>query len=228
MIHVQNIVKSYGPKRALDDVSFSIERGQYVALLGVNGAGKTTLTRILATLSRPSSGEVRVAGYSRKHPDKIRQSIGVMSHSSFLYDDLSAEENLYFYGRMFGVTRLKERIDELLQQVGLTICRFDRVRTFSRGMQQRLSLARAMLHHPPILLLDEPFAGLDVNAADMVKELLDELIAEDKTVLLTVHDIQYALDNAARILILKEGKLLTDSLVENLTHEQVRRALAGS
>ena len=228
MIHVQNIVKSYGPKRALDDVSFSIERGQYVALLGVNGAGKTTLTRILATLSRPSSGEVRVAGYSRKHPDKIRQSIGVMSHSSFLYDDLSAEENLYFYGRMFGVTRLKERIDELLQQVGLTIRRFDRVRTFSRGMQQRLSLARAMLHHPPILLLDEPFAGLDVNAADMVKELLDELIAEDKTVLLTVHDIQYALDNAARILILKEGKLLTDSLVENLTHEQVRRALAGS
>ncbi len=148
-----------------------------------------------------------------------------MSHYSFLYDDLTAEENLHFYSRMYDVPRLKTRAEELLHQVGLITRRYDKVGTFSRGMQQRLSLARAILHDPPILLLDEPFAGLDVNAADMVKSLLDELIANDKTVLLTVHDIDYAMHNSSRLLILKQGKLMVDSATCETNRQHVREAL---
>lgn len=228
MIQVRNLVKSFGSKRALDGVSFSIEHGEYVALLGANGAGKTTLTRILATLSRPSSGEIFIAGHSpKKEANLIRQKIGVMSHYSFLYDDLTAEENLLFYGRMYNVSDLKSKSLSLLKQVDLYTRRYDKVGTFSRGMQQRLSLARAILHDPPILLLDEPFAGLDINAAEMVKQLLDELIAKDKSVLLTVHDIDYAMQNARRLLMLKQGKLVVDSSKDNMTREQVREVLTA-
>jgi heme exporter protein A len=225
MIRVKNIVKSFGSKRALDNVTFSIEQGEYVALLGANGAGKTTLTRILATLSRPSSGDVMIAGHSKKEANLIRQKIGVMSHYSFLYDDLTAEENLLFYARMYDVPEAKTKIHELLKQVDLMTRRYDKVGTFSRGMQQRLSLARAILHDPPILLLDEPFAGLDINAAEMVKALLDELIAKDKTVLLTVHDINYAMQNSSRLLMLKQGALVVDSATREMTREQVREVL---
>jgi len=229
MIHAQNIVKKFGTQKVLNSVSFSIEHGQYVALLGVNGAGKTTLTRILATLSRPTSGRIKIAGFdSKKNPDKIRERIGVMSHDSFLYDDLTAQENLSFYGRMYGVENLKSRMDDLLDEVGLYTRRYDKVRSFSRGMQQRLSLARALLHHPPVLLLDEPFAGLDVNATDMLKQLLDNLIAKDRTVLLAVHDINYALQNSSRLLILKEGQLIKDRATNQLHHDQVREVLAVS
>lgn len=227
MIAAKNIVKSFGSKTALDRVSFHIKRGEYVALLGANGAGKTTLTRILATLTRPSSGHIKIAAMAPKNEaQKIRSRIGVMSHSSFLYEDLTAEENLRFYGRMYGVDDLDSRITKLLQKVGLITRRYDRVQTFSRGMQQRLSLARALLHKPPILLLDEPFAGLDVNATEIVKELLDESIAQDNTVLLTVHDIDYAVQNAQRILLLKKGRLLFNQRVGELSRAQIREALA--
>ncbi len=227
MIHVNNIVKSFGSKRALDNVSFTVERGEYVALLGANGAGKTTLTRILATLSRPTSGDIKIAGYSKKMANAIRQIIGVMSHYSFLYDDLTAEENLLFYGRMYGVSDRSNRTNDLLKQVGLYPRRYDKVGTFSRGMQQRLSLARAILHEPPILLLDEPFAGLDINAADMVKSLLDKLIAQDKTVFLTVHDIDYAIENSKRLLILKNGKLVVDQKTSDMSRDHVREVLTA-
>ena len=227
MIQAENIVKSFAGKTALDHVSFDIKRGEYVALLGANGAGKTTLTRILAGLARPSSGQISIAGYSpKKDAQKIRSQIGVMSHHSFLYGDLTAEENLKFYGRMFGVANLESRLDKLLKKVGLATRRHDRVQTFSRGMQQRLSLARTLLHEPPILLLDEPFAGLDVNATEMVKDLLDESIAHDNTVLLTVHDIDYALEKTQRLLILKEGCLVIDKRVKDVSRDKVREALA--
>ncbi len=226
MIQVHEITKSFGSKRALDAVSFSVEHGEYVALLGANGAGKTTLTRILATLSRPSSGHIEIAGFSpKKAANLIRHNIGVMSHYSFLYDDLTAEENLHFYGRMYNVHNFRTKSSDLLNQVDLFSRRYDKVGTFSRGMQQRLSLARALLHNPPILLLDEPFAGLDISAAEMVKSLLDELIANDKTVLLTVHDIDYALENSTRLLILKQGKLVVDAPTRAMQREQVREVL---
>ncbi|MBN1480950.1 heme ABC exporter ATP-binding protein CcmA [candidate division KSB1 bacterium] len=226
MIHVQKIVKAFGRMRALDGVSFSIAQGQYVALLGANGAGKTTLMHILATLSRPTAGHVEIAGYSsKKHPNSIRQRIGFIGHAGLLYDELTAEENLRFFSRMYGISDSESRIGQLLQEVGLLARRHDKVRTFSRGMHQRLSFARALLHYPPILLLDEPFAGLDLNATVMVKNLLDKFIAEEKTVLLTVHDIDYALYNAKRILVLNRGKLIVNKAANELRRDQLQKVL---
>ena len=129
---------------------------------------------------------------------------------------------------MYGVDNLQSRSVELLEQVGLLTRRYDKVRTLSRGMQQRLSLARALLHKPPILLLDEPFSGLDVNAAEMVKLLLNKLIAEEKTVLLTVHDLYYALENSTRLLLLRQGKLLVDSPTKAMRHDKLRQLLIDS
>jgi len=227
MINVKNISKSFASKHALQDITFQIQRGQFVTLLGANGAGKTTLTRILATLTRPTRGTARIAGHAiDKEPIAVRRQIGVMSHFSFLYGDLSAEENLHFYGKMYAVQNLQNRIDELLRQVNLHTRRYDLVRTFSRGMQQRLSLARAILHHPNILLLDEPFAGLDVNAHKMLNDLLHNFIAHDSTVLLTTHDIDYAVKNSHRLIIIKGGIVVADDSTASITTDHIKNILA--
>jgi len=228
MIHVENIAKSFGHNQALQNISFDVSKGEYAAILGVNGAGKTTLVKILSTLSRPSSGIATINGFNllKKSVD-IRSHIGVMTHNSFLYPDLSALENLQFYAQMYGIS-LKPGVDELLHVVGLYHRKYDSVRTFSRGMQQRLSLARAVLHKPQILLLDEPFAGLDVKAADMLKNLIRDAIAEDTTVLLTTHDVDFAMHNASRILMLHQGQLMEDSPAKMLSIETVKQKLIDS
>ena len=173
MIQVRGLVKSFGSKVALDGVDLDVAEGEFLTLVGPNGAGKTTLLRILATLTRPTEGSVRVAGYDlAREGAEIRRRVGLASHQTLLYDDLSAEENLRFYGRMYDVTDLEERITALLQRVGLEHRRHDPVRTFSRGMQQRLSIARALLHDPAILLLDEPYTGLDQQAMEVLREVL--------------------------------------------------------
>ena len=229
MIRVENVSKSFGGKHALRGVDFRIAEGEYVALLGVNGAGKTTLIKILATLSRPTSGQIAIAGDSlQERPARVRRLIGVMSHQTFLYGDLSADENLRFYARMYGVSDADRRIDELLHQVNLHTRRYDLVRTFSRGMQQRLSLARALLHRPKILLLDEPFAGLDINAAAMLSELLQKSIAEDSTVLITTHDIRFALDRARRILLIKDGRITADEPSSSLSFQGIAELLKSA
>ncbi len=226
MINIKNISKTFASKQALQDITFQIQKGQFVTLLGANGAGKTTLTRILATLTRPTKGTAQIAGHTiNKEPLAVRRQIGVMSHFSFLYGDLSAEENLQFYGKMYAVPNLKNRIDELLHQVNLHTRRYDLVRTFSRGMQQRLSLARAILHYPDILLLDEPFAGLDVNAHQMLNDLLHNFIAHDSTVLLTTHDINYAVKNSHRLIIIKDGRVIADKSTASITINQIENLL---
>jgi heme exporter protein A len=227
MITVSEISKSFGSNRVLRGVTFSAGRGQFLALLGVNGAGKTTLIRILATLSRPTSGTVVMAGFDiKKSPVAIRKHIGIMSHMSFLYNELSAEENLRFYGVMYGVKNIQKRVDELLEQVGLASRRHDLVRTFSSGMQKRLSLARAILHQPDILLLDEPFAGLDINAMKTVTHLLKNYVTQGTTVLLTTHDIDYALTHAQRTLVLKHGQVVIDKPVTDVTRSKIVKALS--
>jgi len=226
MISVSGLQKYFGPVKALRGIDFEINAGEYVALLGVNGAGKTTLIRILSTLTKPSVGKVMIAGFDiPKDSNRIREQLGVMSHSTFLYGDLSAEENLLFYGKMYGVAQLRPRIDELLERVSLETRRHDLVRTFSRGMQQRLSLARAILHRPKILLLDEPFTGLDVNAAGMVTELLRQFIIEGITVLLTTHDIDYALQQAQRVLVIRQGLIAAAEASHRMKREQIGQLL---
>lgn len=211
MIRCQDIRKDFGALHALRGVSFELAAGGLAALLGANGAGKTTLLKIIAGLTRASAGAVEVAGFAvRKTPQEVRRHIGVVSHQSFLYEDLSAEENLHFYGRMYGVSGLPQRIDTLLEMMELQPRRHDLVRTFSRGMQQRLALARAILHQPRVLLLDEPFTGLDVHATDLLTRFIAHAGAEQVTVLMTLHDPDYALSHAQRLLVLHRGRLVID------------------
>jgi heme exporter protein A len=189
-ILVERVTKRFGHLVALNGVDLRVDEGGSVALLGPNGAGKTTLLRLISTLGRPSSGAVRIRGIdTQSDPEAVRAQIGLISHQTLLYEDLTAEENLRFYGRLYGLSGLPERVQEALDRVGLTGREGDRVRGFSRGMKQRLAIARATLHEPTILLLDEPFTGLDAAAQAMLSGMIRDLRAAGRTVLLVTHDI---------------------------------------
>lgn len=206
MIEARKLVRTFGLKPVLRGLDLTVDSGEFVALLGPNGAGKTTLLRILASLARPSAGQVRIAGHELPgQAAAVRQKLGVVSHLPLLYGDLSAEENLRFYGRMYDLADLDGRTAEMLELVGLRARRRDLVREFSRGMQQRLAIGRAMLHEPEVLLFDEPYTGLDQDAASMLDELLRRVAGMGRTVLMTSHDIQRAADLATRIDILSRG-----------------------
>ena len=208
MIETQRLVKTFGLKPVLRGLDFSVEHGEFVALVGPNGAGKTTFLRILATLSRPSMGEVRVAGHPLPaRATAVRRCLGVVTHQPLLYGDMTADENLRFYGRMYSVRNLQQRIEDVLEMVGLIALRRDRVRQFSRGMQQRLSIGRAILHDPRILLFDEPYTGLDQEAAVMLDGVLHEVATRGRTMVMTSHDLTRATDLADRVDILHKGKI---------------------
>jgi heme exporter protein A len=206
MITVKKLVKRFGLKTVLRGVDFEVQPGEFVALLGPNGAGKTTFLRILASLSRPSLGEVNIAGYQLPNQAaQVRARLGVVSHLPLLYGDLTAEENLRFYGRMYGLMDLEQRITEVLEMIGLEARRRDLVRTFSRGMQQRLAIGRAVLHDPDVILFDEPYTGLDQDASSMLDEVLKTVAAKGRTVVMTSHDLARAEDLATRFDILSRG-----------------------
>jgi len=212
MIQVCKLVKRFGLKTVLLGLDFEVQEGEFVALLGPNGAGKTTFLRILSSLSRPGLGEVRIAGYRLPHQAAaVRRILGVVSHQPLLYGDLTAEENLQFYGRMYGVSRLEQRVAEVLEIVGLATRRRDLVRTFSRGMQQRLAIGRAVLHDPEVMLFDEPHTGLDQDACVMLDNVLREVAARGRTVVMTSHDLARAADLASRFDILSRGQIIASA-----------------
>ena len=195
--------------RGLD---FDVQPGEFVALLGPNGSGKTTFLRILASLSHPSLGEVYIAGFRLPHQAAaVRARLGIVSHLPLLYGDLTAEENLRFYGRLYGVLSLDERITEMLEMVGLEPRRHDLVRTFSRGMQQRLAIGRAVLHDPDVLLFDEPYTGLDQDASTMLDDILRSVAVQGRTVVMTSHDLGRAEDLATRFDILTRGVIVASA-----------------
>lgn len=209
MIDVHHLVKRFGPKVVLRNLEFHVETGEFVALLGPNGAGKTTFLRILASLSRPTLGEVRIADhYLPGQAGAVRQRLGVVFHQPVLYSELTAEENLHFFGAMYHVSNLNKRINEVLELVGLASRRRDLVRTFSRGMQQRLSIGRAVLHDPEVLLLDEPYTGLDQDACDMLDGVLRLVTSRGRTVVMTSHDLVRTADLASRFDVLSRGVIL--------------------
>jgi heme exporter protein A len=209
MIQVKKLVKRFGLKNVLRGLDFSAQTGEFVALLGPNGAGKTTLLRILSSLSRPAMGEITVAGYRLPaQAAAVRRRLGVVSHLPLLYGDLTAEENLRFFGLMYGVQDVDRRIATVLEIVGLGGRRRDLVRTYSRGMQQRLAIGRAVLHDPDVLLLDEPHTGLDQDACEMLDQVLREVSSRGRTVVMTSHDLSRAADLASRFDILSNGRII--------------------
>ncbi len=206
VIETRALTKNFGLKPVLRGVDLDVAPGEFVVLFGPNGAGKTTLLRILATLSKPSFGRAAVAGFPLPAgAGEVRRRLGVVSHHTLIYGDLTAEENLRFYARMYGVPSPGKRIAEVLGQVGLSARRRDLARTFSRGMQQRLAIGRAVLHDPEVMLFDEPYTGLDQDASAMLDGVLREVAAQGRTVLMTTHDLARGLAVADRVLILSRG-----------------------
>ncbi len=210
MIEITHIAKVFGLRPVLRSVDLTIPAGGFLALFGPNGAGKTTLLRIVATLSQPTAGDVTINGLSTtEYAAAIRGILGIVSHQLLLYGDLTAQENLQFYARMYGLNKDEEaaRVNETLEAVGLIKRRDDLVRTFSRGMKQRLTIARAILHEPAVLLLDEPYTGLDQQAANTLNTVLTEVATQGRTVLMTTHNIARGLEMADHVAILTKGKI---------------------
>ncbi len=204
-IELEGLVRRYGERAALDDVSLTLPAGTTLVVFGPNGAGKSTLLRILATLLRPSAGTARVLGHDvRSEGWRVRGRIGYLGHEPLLYGDLSARENLAYHGRLHGLRKPAERIEELLDAVALTARGDDRVHTFSRGMVQRLAVCRAVLHDPEVVLLDEPRANLDPAASDLVEPLVGRISGRTRVV--TSHDPAGGLAEADLALGLRDGR----------------------
>jgi heme exporter protein A len=227
MVQIRGVTKRYDKVLALRGIDLQLERGQCVGIFGPNGAGKSTLLRILATLTRPSTGTVTIAGYDGvREAEKIRPLLGVLSHRTFLYGNLTALENLRFYGRMFGVPRLTERIQDVMDIVGLMEYGRQLIRTYSRGMQQRLAIARAILHEPQVLLLDEPYTGLDQRATLRVQALLQRLHETERTIIMSTHNLQRALELCDHIVIQARGKVVYRCAVSGLDMQTLEQLYA--
>lgn len=212
MIRVENLSKNYGNRLVLQGIQLKVRAGECVGLLGPNGSGKTTLIKILATLIPPSSGEIHLMGQNAQiQKEKIRSKMGVLTHSTFLYENLTALENLLFYGRLYQIPHLQEKTIELLGTFGLKNRAKDQVRHFSRGMKQRLALARVFLHEPKILLLDEPFAGLDKQGIQDLRRMLQEAKQKKCAIFLTTHQTSEIEDVVDRWLKLEQKQVSTSS-----------------
>jgi len=212
-------MRTFGARKALDGVSFELPAGAFLSIFGPNGAGKTTLLRTLTTLQSPSGGSAKVLGLDvERDAVELRSRIGLISHNPLLYPDLSAEENLRFFADMYGVEDPEARVRELLDSVELLHRRFDLVRTFSRGMLQRLSIARALLHRPDVLFLDEPYSGLDPHAMDILDHLIAQ-IRSQHTFVMVSHDLGKGLELCSHALILAKGKVVRFDEKENIDDE---------
>ena len=224
-IQVQGLTKTFSNHPALRELDLEVGQGESVVIFGPNGAGKTTLIKVLATILNPSSGRILVDGLSLKNSaEEIRRRIGVVTHQTFLYNNLTACENLEFYSRMYDVPAYKERIHEVIALVGMTARRYDRVDTLSRGMQQRISIARSLLHKPSIMLLDEPETGLDQQAISMLWEALQAGGDGKRTTILTTHNLERGLELGDRLLILAGGKIVYEASRQDLDLASLKQA----
>lgn len=227
LISITNVHKRFGRKQVLRGVDLHVTQGEVRALLGANGAGKTTLMRIVSGLGKPDRGDVQLGGVSlRKAGHELRRYIGLVGHAPLLYDNLSAWENLAFFARLYDIEQPAPRMEALLHAVGLWHRRHDPVRTYSRGMVQRLAIARAILHDPPVLLLDEPDTGLDQGSADMLAGLIRQLGADNRAILLSTHNFDRAAAWADSVSLLADGRIAHSGPTEHLGGMELRQLYA--
>jgi heme exporter protein A len=224
-LEASGVSKTFGHFPALAGVDLAVSPGRAVTLFGPNGAGKTTFLKIAATLSRATSGQIRIGGFDlTEQPERARRALGFLSHNTCVYRDLTPMENLRFFARLDAMAPSDEALLERLEQVGLGHRAHDPVRSFSRGQLQRVGIARVMLHDPSLLLLDEPYTGLDANAVGILNRLLDEAVGRGATVLLTTHDLELGLRAASQVHIIHRGRIVYTGLPGDAeTREAYRR-----
>jgi heme exporter protein A len=221
-IRARKLTKRYGLRTVLRSLDLDVPNGQSVVLFGPNGAGKTTLLRILSTLSRPAGGTVEINGFDAEHDaNEIRAQIGVLAHQPYVYDSLTGRENLQFFGRMFDIPEAQARIEEVLSVVELSERADDRVGTYSRGMLQRIALARAILHRPSLLLLDEPDTGLDPASVKLLERVLRAHVEAGGSTMMTTHDLGFGLRSSDRVLVLVGGKIALDEPCSSIEAQRI-------
>jgi len=219
-IEVRSLSKRFGPLWALREVSLELGRTEGLALFGPNGAGKSTLLKILATVIRSYRGEVRLFGHDLgEQTELVRSHLGYLAHEGFLYQDLTVEENLLFYARLYRVANPRERIAELIQELGLAVKARSVVRHLSRGTKQRLAVARVLLHEPQLLVLDEPFTGLDASGAEKLASLLASFRSSGGTLVMASHSLERGLEVASQVAVLDRGRVVFQGRVEELDRE---------
>ncbi len=218
-IEVEHLTKRFGTVTAVDDISLSVQNGEIFGFLGPNGAGKTTTIRLITGVLTPDAGSARIRSIDiHRHPIDAKMQMGVIPESSTVYGDLSAEQNLHLTGKMYGMPRplREERVDELLSKMGLLAQRKYPVRTFSKGMKQRVSIACAIMHRPAVLFLDEPTSGLDVQSRRLVIETIHQMNDEGSTVFLTTHNIEEANTLCRTVCIINRGRIVAQDSPERL------------
>ncbi|MDF2606535.1 MAG: heme exporter protein CcmA [Bacillales bacterium] len=232
MIKIDNLIKRVGDKVILKGVSLNITKGETVGILGPNGAGKSTLLKVIATLLKPTSGEVTIDGLDlKKDPIKIKSKLGYLPHASLLYDHFTPYENLKFFSKVYYLDNVEERIHKLIDDVGLRLFTHEPVKSFSRGMVQRIAIARSILHDPEILLLDEPHTGLDQQAIGILNNVVAKLQERDVTTLIVTHDFLQAAKVCDRIVIVRNGRIADDFLLDgqdiNLLQKRYQSVVEG-
>ena len=219
LIRCEHVEKRFGHKRVLRDVSFTVAEGEVLSLLGANGSGKTTLLRIVAALVKPDKGEVWLGPVPLSSAaDEIRRYLGVVAHAPLLYDRLTGIENLEFYARLYDLTEPQRRIEDLLRTMDLWRWRDDSVRIYSRGMSQRLAIARALLHDPPVVIFDEPDTGLDREGIQLLDGLVAQLRSRGRAVFATTHNLERAQGWSDRVIELRSGQLHQIEFPDRIRH----------
>jgi heme exporter protein A len=216
-IEVSSVSKAFTARPVLNKINLRIKSGQSVCMLGVNGAGKTTLLRIIAGLLHPDNGHVHLCGHDiNKEPEEAKFQLGVISHKSMIYPDLTVFENLSFFAALYDVRNCHRRIEQLLDDVSLSSYRYDKAGILSHGLLKRLAIARALIHGPSVLLADEPFAGLDDRTCHHLIEILNNFTANGGTILLATHDTDFSIRCCKRVIVLDKGQLIFDAEISGV------------
>ncbi len=227
-IRATGLTKRYVMRTVLRGVDLEVDAGEAVVLFGANGAGKTTLLRVLSTLTRPQKGSLEINGLdSEAEAITVRGQLGVLAHQPYVYDSLTARENLQFFSRMFEVPDADDRIQRVLGDVELLERADDQVGTFSRGMLQRIALARSILHRPSILLFDEPDTGLDVASVKVLERILNEHCADGGALLMTTHDLEFGIRVASRVLVMDGGRIALDRDANEIVPAEVESIMGA-